>query len=70
MYDERLAAAYGEIDRLRYQMSAALVLVEALGPHADRLRETADELRRGTIHPAHAANRITKIADEIARRKE
>jgi hypothetical protein len=33
----------------------------------DRLRETAEELRRGEIHPAHAANRVQKIANEIAR---
>jgi hypothetical protein len=36
---------------------------------ADRLRETAADLRSGKIHPAHAANRIEKIADEIRRRE-
>lgn len=54
----------------RRELFNQLTTAEAdLQAHADRLRETAEELRRGTIHPVHAANRITKIANDIARRK-
>jgi hypothetical protein len=42
---------------------------EAVRDQMDRLRETAAELRSGKINPHHAANRIEKIANEIARRK-
>ena len=39
---------------------------EQLAARCDRLRETADQLRAGEIHPAHAANRVRKIAEEIS----
>lgn len=48
-------------------VSASAVAVR-VAERMDRLRETAAELRAGTIHPAHAANRIARIADEISRR--
>jgi hypothetical protein len=41
-----------------------------LSARADRLRETAEQLRRGEIHSAHAANRIAKIANEISKEKK
>lgn len=36
---------------------------------ADNLRETAAGLRDGSIHPAHAANRLEKRANELARKR-
>jgi len=35
--------------------------------HADLLRQTAAELDADSIHRCHAANRLRKIANEIAR---
>lgn len=48
----------------------ACIIAATIQSRMDRLRETANELRAGTIHPVHAANRIEKIANEIARAKE
>lgn len=50
--------------------AAALSAIELfMRERMDRLRATADELRSGKINQFHAANRITKIANEIARGK-
>lgn len=45
------------------------VILDALQHLADRLRSTAAELRAGTMNRWHAANRIERIANEIARGK-
>jgi hypothetical protein len=37
---------------------------------ADRLRETAEQLRRGEMHPCHAANRLNKLAGQLAKEKK
>ena len=37
---------------------------------ADELREIADGLRGGTLNQWHAANKITKRANEISRKGE
>jgi hypothetical protein len=44
-------------------------LISEAEARAERLRETAEELRTGRIHPVHAANRILKIANEISQPK-
>lgn len=35
----------------------------------DDIRATATELQRGDIHPAHAANRLRRIANAIQRKE-
>jgi hypothetical protein len=37
---------------------------------ADRLRQTAEEIRTGAIHPCHAANRVKKLANQLAQEKK
>lgn len=37
---------------------------------ADKLRETADELWDGKINQFHAANRLRKIANQIAKKEK
>lgn len=46
------------------------ILLEEMQQRADLLRSTAAELRAGTMNRFHAANRIERIANEIARPKE
>lgn len=51
------------------ERACILAVVAQMHGHADRLRETAAELRAGTINRHHAANRIEKIANTIAKEK-
>ena len=54
-----------------YKRIVAIVTLEAeLQDRAKLLRSTAAELRAGTMNPFHAANRIERIANEIARPKD
>lgn len=64
-----LADAIAEIQSA--EKSCALELFESeLSALTDRLRETAAELRAGTINRHHAANRIEKIANQIAKKEK
>jgi hypothetical protein len=63
----RCQGAYQPADKFPL---APLAVAAMISVRMDRLRETANELRAGAIHPAHAANRIEKIANEIAKAKE
>jgi len=51
------------VEHLRAELLSRCDLLREV---ADRLAIGADE-SRGGIHPAHAANKVRKIADEIAR---
>ena len=46
--------------------TATQAFERAIRERCDRLRETAEQLKAGKINQYHAANRITKIANEIA----
>lgn len=46
------------------------ILLEEMQKRADLLRQTADDLATGKINPHHAANRIRRIANEIAKARE
>lgn len=48
--------------RTRQLERAIRLHMRALASVAQELRTTAAELRAGSIHPAHAANRLDKIA--------
>lgn len=70
-YLHRSASRGGSVKRLpSLKRAKELVIADyldaAMRRIADRLRETAAGVEDGSMHPRHTANRLRKMADEIA----